>query len=103
MRVFQAVGIPCPESSLGFGVGGVEPTLASLRAKIMGALIVTGKKADFPRIESLAANRVYRRFRYGVDLGHGLTSLKWLFDARVIDGSNVTVFHIIIPIFEMAS
>lgn len=85
MGVFQTFGVSGPYSFFGFGVSGIESAFAILRAEIMGALIVTGKKAHFPRIESLSANRVYRRFRYGFNIGHGVTSLKWLLAAMVVD------------------
>jgi hypothetical protein len=86
MGVFQAFGVPGPESFFGFGVSGIESAFAILRAEIMGALFVAGRKTDTARVESLAANRVYRGFRHGIDICHGLTSLRWLFDATVIDG-----------------
>ena len=76
MGVFQAVGVPCPESFFGFGVGGVEPPLAILRTEIMGALVVTGKKADVARIERLAANGIDSGFRYCIRIGHGHTSFR---------------------------
>jgi hypothetical protein len=100
MRVFQAVGIPCPESFLGFGVGGVEPTLASLRAKIMGALIVAGKESDVPGIESLSANGVYGGFRYRFCIGHVHPSLWMIYRASMVP-VNVTPINII-PILDMA-
>ena len=75
VRAFQAFGVSGPESFFGLFVCGFEFSAAFVRTEIMGALLVFGGKCGHARIESLPANRIYGGFRYGVRIGHGLTSL----------------------------
>jgi hypothetical protein len=63
MRVFEPVGIFCPESFFGFGIGGVETLPAVFRAEIVGTFVITGRQLDFAGIDGLATDGVHGGFR----------------------------------------